>query len=95
MKKETVLKEAVKQWGVDAQCAVAIEEMAELIKELIKLKRADYRYSAESIQPLIEEVAAVRLMIEQVIYMFDISTDDIDDISERKLNKIAGRLGLK
>ena len=92
MRKEEVFKEAIKQWGMDAQCSVAIEEMAELIKELSKLKRADYQLTEKTLIPLTEEIADVRLMLDQLVYMFRI---DISEIYERKLNNVAGRLGIK
>ena len=88
-KKRAVFAEAVKKWGVDAQVAMAIEEMAELTKELCKLKRIGYSYTAATIQPLIEEIADVRLTVDQVAYMFDITWKDMYDF---KLNKIAKKL---
>jgi len=85
-RKRVVFAQAIKKWGVDAQVAMAIEEMAELTKELCKLKRKGYSYTAETLQPLIEEIADVRLMIDQVAYMFDINGQDMYAF---KLNKIA------
>ncbi len=88
-KKRAIFSQAIKKWGVDAQAAMAIEEMAELTKELCKLKRQGYTYTDVTIQPLIEEIADVRLMVDQVAYMFDINGQDMYDF---KLNKIAKRL---
>lgn len=89
--KQKVFSEAVKRWGVDTQVSMAIEEMSELIKELCKLKRKNYHFSDESIQPLIEEIADVRLMVDQVAYMFEIVGNDM---YEEKLRHIARKLGV-
>lgn len=89
MKRE-IFKRAVVKWGVDAQVCLLLEEMSELQKELLKLKRDDYRYSAESIQPLIEETADVELMIDQIKYMFEFTAHDA---REGKLQRLIQLLG--
>ncbi len=86
--KRQLFSQAVKQWGVDAQVLLAIEEMSELTKELCKLKRRDYSYTAESIQALIEEIADVRLMIDQVAYMFDINGQDMYNLKVNHLKEL-------
>ncbi len=86
--KRQLFSQAVKQWGVDAQVLLAIEEMSELIKELCKLKRRNYSYTAESIQALIGEIADVRLMIDQVAYMFDINGQDMYNLRVNHLKEL-------
>ena len=88
-RKHEIFEKATLAWGVDAQVLMAIEEMAELTKELCKLKRKNYSYTNITIQSLIEEIADVRLMVDQVAYMFDIRGKDMYDF---KLNKIAEKL---
>ena len=56
---------------------MAIEEVAELTKALCKIKRKGYTYTAESIQPLYDELTDVRLMLDQLDYMFNFSDTSI------------------
>ena len=88
MNRTELFREAVTQWGVDAQVALAIEEMAELTKELCKLKRQDYSYTAQSIQPLIKELADVLIMLDQIAYTFDINTDIVYEDNLKHLAKL-------
>ena len=39
MNRTEILQEAIKKYGVNNQCDVCIEEMSELTKELLKLRR--------------------------------------------------------
>ena len=60
-------KDFLDSWGYDAQAMMAIEEMSELTKELCKRhrKRADYKE-----EDMIEEIADVLNMVEQLEYFF-------------------------
>ena len=72
-----LFKQTIEKWGVDAQCMMAIEEMAGLTKALCKVKRNGYTYTNESIQPLHEELADVRIMLDQLDYIFKFSDASI------------------
>lgn len=73
-KEETkVLKEALDTYGIDKQLDIAIEEMAELTKAIIKHRRYASR---ETYENLCEETADVAIMIEQIFLStkcFDVS----------------------
>ena len=60
-----ILEEAIKHYGAKMQVVVAMEEMAELTKELSKAYRgdADYKHIAE-------EIADVEIMLEQLKIIF-------------------------
>ena len=65
---ENVIEKAIEKWGKEAQTIVAMEECAELIQASSKqLRRKD-----KSINHLIEELADVRIMIEQIEYLYGI-----------------------
>lgn len=57
---------AIKNYGKHMQQMVAIEEMSELIKELVKHSRG-----AENNTNIAEEIADVFIMLEQLMIMFD------------------------
>ena len=62
------LKKIADYFGFDAQAEKAIEEMAELIVEIKHLKKRDE--NAADIYPrLIEELADVKIMIDQLVYL--------------------------
>jgi len=60
-----IYKQAVAEWGREAQIMMAIEECSELIKELTKLYRGD-----TVDQNVAEEVADVEIMMEQMHVLF-------------------------
>lgn len=61
-----IMNIAIKTWGIEPQIDIAIEEMSELIKELIKQKR--YGNNQKNIA---EEIADVKIMMEQLMIIFD------------------------
>lgn len=66
MTRDEILKNALKHYGANAQRIVAIEEMSELTKELCKVARCE-----ENIAHIAEEIADVRIMLDQLEIMFD------------------------
>lgn len=63
-----IYKEIIKKFGAEMQELVAIEEMSELTKAIIKLRRKvgdDKKFFAER-DNLIEEIADVEIMLEQL-----------------------------
>ena len=68
-----------KKFGTDIQLVIAIEEMSELTKELTKTIRGYDRQ-----ENIIEEIADVRIMIEQLELIFD-CYDEVDKQMNFKL----------
>lgn len=66
MTKDKILKSAIARYGKTAQMIIAMEEMAELTKELSKFLRGAHNEDA-----IAEEIADVRIMLEQLEIMFD------------------------
>jgi len=67
------------------QIGVAIEEMAELTKELSKLMRED---SYTNTKKICEEMADVEICMEQLQRFFDSERELIDFIKEYKLKRL-------
>lgn len=63
-----VCKKAVDVFGEPIQLDIAIEECAELIKAISKYKRY---CGKESIEDVIEEMADVYIMLNQLLIIFD------------------------
>lgn len=60
------MKSAIARYGTTSQLIVAMEEMAELTKELSKFFRG-----AHNEDSIAEEIADVRIMLDQLQIMFD------------------------
>ena len=63
------------------QAGIAIEEMSELTKELLK----NTLRGKDNIQQITEEIADVTLMLEDLQVMYNIKQSDIDKIVEQKI----------
>lgn len=81
-----VLKKALNRYGPDSQINIAIEEMAELTKELCKYLRG------EGDRPhMVEEIADVLITIQQLITMFS-NDDEIENWCETKITRLAEKM---
>lgn len=65
MTNEEIYKKAIETYGVESQIKMAIEEMAELTNALMKLQRGRV-----TIPDVVEEIADVKIMCEQLAYVF-------------------------
>lgn len=94
-----ILQEAKKiadHFGYDAQSNQLVEECAELIQAVSKYRRA----KATGVQPtlnlvfenLVEEIADVELMLEQVKYLLQIPEEDIQANKLYKVNRTKERI---
>lgn len=79
---------AIKMWGIDAQQQMMIEESSELIKAICKFKRNGSRTNMLAV---IEEMADVEIMLEQMKIIFD--TEHLfDSIKQDKIDRLELRL---
>lgn len=83
-----IMLKALKKYGVDKQDDVAIEEMSELTKAIIKNRRYKTFVTLES---LYEEVADVLIMLEQI--MMSLDKDRVQNYINMKLERLNERLG--
>lgn len=80
-------KQAIDLYGEKAQKLMAIEEMSELTKEICK----DFREKLNR-ENLIEEMADVLIMLDQMLLMYKISGDEIQRMRERKIERLKERM---
>lgn len=80
-------KQAIELYGEKAQKLMAIEEMSELTKEICK----DFRGKLNR-EHLIEEIVDVIITIDQLMMMYEISGDEIEQMCERKMERLKERM---
>lgn len=90
-----VLQNAVDTYGKEAQVDVAIEEMSELIKALLKNRRAEHSPGAwdyeKTQQNIFEEIADVVIMLTQLLVIFD-GRDAVQKAIDAKVERLSTRL---
>lgn len=71
----------------EKQIIVAIEELSELQKELCKSLRGK-----ENKENIIEEIADVLIMIDQIIMYYDLNAEEIYKVVDYKITRTKDRL---
>lgn len=84
--KRSTLIQAICHFGQQMQMLVAIEEMSELTKEIVKHRRGE-----DNRRQVAEEIADVGIMLEQLELMFN-CRELTQDIREEKLARLKKRL---
>lgn len=89
---ERIMQQAIETYGVQAQCDVAIEEMAELTKAIMKIRRVanDYEKTQSALDNLLEEIADVDIMIDQLKIMW--GPREVGEYRRQKLERLERRL---
>ena len=83
-------KAFIDKWGYDTQAMMCIEEMSELTKALCKYDRFGKENSPKEVKEnVLEEVADVCNMMDQLIYVF--GKDEIEKIRDEKLKRCVER----
>ena len=82
-----VLKQAIETYGAEAQLNVAIEEFADLTKEICKHKRY-----MDNTKAIIEEMADCYIMLEQMKMIFGLGSTVITDVIDKKIKRLKLRL---
>ena len=85
-----ILEENIKEHGVVLETVIAMEECAELIQAISKVKR--YGFVGEYKDNLIEEIADVSIVIREIMMIFRISDGDINEVIDSKIQRIKKRL---
>ena len=86
----SILEENIKEHGVVLETVIAMEECAELIQAISKVKR--YGFVGEYRDNLIEEIADVSIVIREIMMIFRISDGDINEVIDSKIQRIKKRL---
>lgn len=82
-----VCEKAISHYGVVQMLNVCIEEPAELIQAISKLRRYGRNITTRS--NLVEEIADVYIILEELKIMYDIGNHEIDDwISYKQIRTI-------
>lgn len=85
---DTIVK-AVETYGTEAQSRMAMEECGELIQAINKCIRYP---TAQSRNRLIEEIADVRIMIDQLCHIYDIDETDVGGVQIEKIERLRKKL---
>lgn len=91
---KTILKKSILSYGDSAQIDMAIEEMSELTKALLKHRRAERfgQYDMDKVQNSVsEEIADVLIMLEQLQIIF-CNRCRVERIIGEKIERQAKRL---
>lgn len=83
----TIFEKAIETYGADLQKQVAIEEMAELTKEICK----DFRGKGNR-EHIVEEIVDVSMMLEQLQIIYGISTAEMFKVVGSKVKRLEERL---
>lgn len=95
IKNPEVLEDAIDRYGAPAQIDMAIEEMSELTKALLKNRRnfagATANERSRLREAIIEEAADVIVTVVQVIMIYA-GPEEIQDAVDFKINRLRERL---
>ena len=84
-----VCQAAVNTFGKESQKLIAIEEMSELTKALCKGTR--YPGTADVLDNVAEEIADVRIMLDQLEYLFNCA-DKVSTYRRKKIQRLAANI---
>lgn len=86
-------KQIADKYGYPSQSGQLMEECAELIQAINKYKRAKTGEEQHiALQHYIEEIADVEIMLEQIKYLLDIKSSELDDIKQYKIHRVLSRI---
>lgn len=86
---KAVCEAAVHTYGKESQKLIAIEEMAELTKALSKDSR--YPKTPAVLDNVAEEIADVRIMLDQLEYIYGCS-ETVKKYRKKKIQRLAKRI---
>lgn len=92
--RDGVFRRCILEYGANSQIDMAIEEMAELSKALLKLKRDKGKSSKSLIDDVIDEIADVRIMCRQIELLFQ-AEDRVEKRIDFKVERQRKRLELE
>ncbi len=80
---ESLCKSFLEAWGKEAQVMMALEEMSELSKELLK----DINRKQCNRDNIVAEMADVLILMEQLKYIYGVGEDEIHAVLKVKTAK--------
>jgi len=88
-----IMQRAIDRYGVQAQSDQCVQECAELTQAIMKIRQlsiASHTEQVAALENIIEEIADVGIMIDQMRMIYGAA--DVDAARERKLVRLAQRL---
>ena len=85
-----ILDDNIKAHGNNEETVIAMEELAELIQAISKVRR--YGFDGQHKDNLIEEIADVDIVLTELTMMFDVDDKDFYSVLDRKVQRIKERL---
>lgn len=91
------IKRIANCYGLAKQQRQLSEECAELIQatsKFVRLQEESYKLTVDwkYLQNVIEEIADVEIMLEQMKYLLHINSEAIEEIKKNKLDREVGRI---
>ena len=89
------LQQIARSYSFTNRCLLLMEECAELIQAVNKCMRArndGYIGKQESRANLIEEMADVTIMMEQIKYLMCIDDEAVETVMQQKIERTIGRM---
>ena len=83
-----LLYQVIRRKGKDHQIDIAIEEMSELTKALLKDRR---HHSPETVTDITEEMADVYICLAELSIIYE-NRSEVEDMIDRKLRRLRKRL---
>lgn len=85
---DELLRQAIQEFGSDKQALVAVEELSELQKEILKSvnRRQNNR------EHIKEELVDCLIMLRQLIIIYGFTLNELDEIARAKLERLRGYL---
>lgn len=85
---DVILSKAIDTFGAEKQTLVAVEELSELQKELLK----NVNRGEDNLDHIKEEIVDVIIMIKQLVLIYGFTDEDLDKIMNYKLKRLRGYL---
>ena len=93
MTKKQVYEQLIEKFGAENQILKCVEELNELGQVLCKLKSKSEK-KALVIKNIIEEIADVEIMLEQIKLILGIEESDVKKMKSYKLHRTVRRYGI-
>lgn len=90
-----IMTRAIYHYGGDAQTMKAVEELSELQQALCKYlctKSAPAAEWQQKINNIVEEIADVEIMLQQIRLIFNIREGHVENIKNSKLGRLTERM---
>lgn len=89
IERQRAYHEIIEHYGIESQLNIVQEELAELIQSISKYKR---KKTSNNLISVVEEIADVDIMIQQLVIMLSISPYEINTEIDYKLNRQLQRI---